>query len=127
MPTFLAIRLRAASMLALAGRWNTASSFPRSGIHVFAVEQMGTAFIALVFFCTMTSVCVSSFCRMSLHRKALMSLMRSPVRQAKPNALCVSATPGLLSSDAMNALSSSGVRNSLWGVLGLEKKSALSN
>ena len=36
------------------------------------------------------------------HRKALMSLMRSPVRQAKPNANWVSLTP-LVSSDAMKS------------------------
>ena len=110
-PTFLAIRLRAASTLAWAGRWKTLSSF-LGGIHASAVEQIGTALSSLVFFWTITSVFVTSFLMMFDHRKALMSLMRSPVRQAKPNANWVSLTP-LVSSDAMKSLSSSGVRYSL--------------
>ena len=110
-PTFLAILLRAASTLAWAGRWKTLSSF-LGGIHDSAVEQIGTALSSLVFFWTITSVFVASFLMMFDHRKALMSLMRSPVRQAKPNANWVSLTP-LVSSDAMKSLSSSGVRYSL--------------
>ena len=127
MPTFLAILLRAASTLALAGRWNTKSSLPLGGIHDKAVLPIGTALRALVFFWTITSVFVSLFLLMSLHRRALMSLIRSPVRQAKPKALCASATPGLLSSEAMNLFSSSGVRYCLCDDFGLGKMSDFSN
>ena len=124
-PTFLAILLRAASTLAWAGRWKTLLSLPRSGIHAIAVEQMGTALRALVFFWKMTSVFVPSFLWMSDHLNALMSLMRSPVRQANPKASCVSRTP-FVSSDVMKVFSSSGVRNCLWLSLGVAKVSDLS-
>ena len=92
-----------------------------------AVLPIGTALRVLVFFWTITSVFVTLFLLMSLHRRALMSLIRSPVRQAKPKAFCVSATPGLLSSEAMNLFSSSGVRYCLCDAFGLGKMSDFSN
>ena len=125
-PTFLAIRLMAASTLALAGRWKTFMSLPCSGNHSIAFEQIGTALSAWVFFWAITSLAESPSLMMSPHRSALMSLIRRPVRQAKPKALCASATPGLVSTDDMNSFSSSGVRNCLLLCLQAEKVSHLS-
>ena len=68
------------------------------------------------------------FLLMSLHRKSLdVADTGSPVRQAKPKALCASAAPGLLSSEAMNLFSSSGVRYCLCDDFGLGKMSDFSN